>query len=125
MGSFIPNGVRKRGRAATWSWRGSLLPPKTLGKLIAAIIILATTTTVPSLLGIWNARTDSDFPVIDRGKDYTEAVLGVYGDRAFLGEVHDDVVVGVQMVAVSDLEGKPISTQEIGPLRYDPLYLSL
>jgi hypothetical protein len=48
----------------------------------------------------------------------------VHGDKAFLGWVEDDVVVEVQMVAVSDLEGKTIWTEEIGPLRYDPLYLA-
>jgi hypothetical protein len=67
---------------------------------------------------------DADFTMVDRGRDRTEAILGVYGDKAFLGRVEDDVVVEVEMVAVADLDGKPIWSDEIGPLHYDPLYLA-
>ena len=125
MDRFIPTrGVRKVGRSATWYLRDSVLPPKTLSKLAVIAVILVAAMTLPGLRGRLDAKYDRRFPVIERGKNHTEAVLAVYGDKAFLGEIHDDVVVTVQMVAVSDLEGKPISTQEIGPLRYDPLYLS-
>jgi hypothetical protein len=115
---------RKRGRGAGWyERRGTLLPSKTVGKLVVTALVLAGVLTVPELLGTWTAMTDSDFAMIDRGKDHDEAILGVYGDKAFLGWIEDDVVVEVEMVAVSDLEGKPIWTEEIGPLSYDPLYL--
>jgi hypothetical protein len=124
MESFIRWSARRRGgRWLPWVDQGTQLPPELLGKLIVILVVLAGVLFLPRLCGTWAAMWDSHFAMIDRGKDYPEAILGVYGDRAFLGHVEDDaVVVEVQMVAVADLRGKPISTEEIGPLRYDPYY---
>jgi hypothetical protein len=122
MVRFIPSRGRRRGHAA--AWLGSLLPTKAAGKLLIATLVFTGVTTLPGLLGTWKAMGQSTFSTIDRGKHHTEVILGVYGDKAFLGWVEDDaVVVEVQMVAVSDLRGKPIRTEEIGPLTYDPFYL--
>jgi hypothetical protein len=87
-------------------------------KVLFAMLVVVGVMTLPRPLGVWAAMTTTDFAVVDRGKDHTEAILEVYGDKAFIGWVEDNAVLRVEMVAVSDLEGKPIWIEEVGPLRF-------
>jgi hypothetical protein len=117
--------VHKRRRdSARHGRRDPSRPPELVGKLILITVVISGVLFLPRIFGTLTAMIDSDFTMVDRGKDHTEAILGVYGDKAFLGWIEDDVVVEVQMVAVADLEGKRIWTEEIGPLSYDPEYLA-
>jgi len=110
--------LRKLGKTLPGSGRLWNSLPQALRKLCLALIVLVSVVIVPRELGVWMATTNTEYTVVDRGKNHTEAILEVYGDKAFIGWVEDDAVARVEMVAVSDLENKPLWIQDIGPLKF-------